>query len=79
MYEGILAESVSIQGDGGEWISAYLARPLGNGPFPGVLVIHHMPGWDESTKEITRTFAVHGYAAICPNLHHREGPDASPD
>ena len=79
MYEGILAETVSIQGHERDWISAYLARPLGTGPYPGVLVIHHMPGWDEATKEITRRFAVHGYAAICPNLHHREGPGASPD
>ena len=32
-----------------------------------------MPGWDEATKEITRKFAHHGYAAICPDLHFREG------
>ena len=43
------------------------------------MVIHHMPGWDEASKEITRRFAVHDYLAICPHLHHREGPDASPD
>ena len=34
---------------------------------------------DETTKEITRRFAHHGYAAVCPNLHFPEGPDASPD
>ncbi|MEI7673427.1 MAG: dienelactone hydrolase family protein, partial [Deltaproteobacteria bacterium] len=45
----------------------------GPGPYPGVVVIHHMPGWDEATKEITRKFAYHGYAAISPNLHFREG------
>jgi carboxymethylenebutenolidase len=78
-YEGQLAETVSLPGHGGDVISAYLARPLGPGPFPGVIVIHHMPGWDEATKEITRRFAHHGYVAIDPNLHHREGPDASPD
>ena len=37
------------------------------------MVIHHLPGWDEATKEITRNFAHHGYAAISPNLHFREG------
>ncbi|MBO0708615.1 MAG: dienelactone hydrolase family protein [Candidatus Dormibacteraeota bacterium] len=79
MYDGLLAETIRIQGDGGDWIKAYLARPLGVGPYGGVVVIHHMPGWDEASKEITRTFAVHGYLAICPHLHHREGPDASPD
>lgn len=78
-YEGILAETVTIRGHGDDDVAAYLARPLGPGPYPGVLVIHHMPGWDEASKEITRTFAVHGHVAICPHLHFREGPDASPD
>lgn len=78
-YEGMLAETVHIVGHGGDEIAAYLARPLGPGPYPGVVVIHHMPGWDEATKEITRKFAANGYAAICPHLHYREGPDASPD
>jgi carboxymethylenebutenolidase len=79
VYEGMMAESVRIAGHGGDEILAYFARPLGPGPFPGVLVIHHMPGWDEATKEITRRFATRGYAAICPHLHYREGPNASPD
>ena len=42
-------------------------------------MIHHMPGYDEGTKEITRKFAAHGYLAICPNLYSREAPGASPD
>jgi carboxymethylenebutenolidase len=44
-----------------------------------VVVIHHMPGYDEPTKEITRRFAAQGYLAICPNLYSREAPGASPD
>jgi carboxymethylenebutenolidase len=79
MYEGMMAEAVQIVGHGGDEIAAYLARPLGPGPYPGVVVIHHMPGWDDATKEITRRFATRGYAAICPHLHFREGRDASPD
>jgi carboxymethylenebutenolidase len=78
-YEGLLAETVGITGHGGDRIVAYEARPLGPGPFPGVVVIHHMPGWDQATKEITRRFAAYGYNAICPHLHFREGPEASPD
>ena len=74
MYDGILAESIQLAGHGGEQVEAYFARPLGPGPFPGVVVIHHMPGYDASTKEITRTFAVNGYTAICPNLYWREAP-----
>ena len=79
MYDAIMAETIKFAGDGGDDIGAYFARPLGPGPYPGVVVIHHMPGWDEATKEITRKFATHGYSAVCPNLFYREGPDASPD
>jgi carboxymethylenebutenolidase len=71
-YEGMLAESVNIQGHNGDQIEGYLARPTGAGPYPGVVVIHHMPGWDESTKEIARKFAHNGFAAIVPNLYTRE-------
>jgi carboxymethylenebutenolidase len=79
MYDAMMAETIAITGHGGDQIEAYLARPLGPGPHGGVVVIHHMPGYDEETKEITRRFAAHGYAAICPNLYTREAPGASPD
>jgi carboxymethylenebutenolidase len=71
--------TIELEGDGGDRIPAYLARPGEGGARGGVVVIHHMPGWDRSTKEIVRRFAELGYDAICPNLHHREAPGASPD
>ena len=77
MYDGILAETISLRSDKGDDIEAYFARPLGPGPYGSVVVIHHMPGYDRATKEIVRTFAVYGYAAICPNLFHRYAPGAS--
>ncbi len=73
MYEGMLAETVVVHGANGDVINAYFARPLGAGPFPGMVVIHHAPGWDEWYREATRKFAHHGYAAISPNLYCREG------
>jgi carboxymethylenebutenolidase len=79
MYDAMMAETISITGHGGERIEAYLARPLGPGPYGGVVVIHHMPGYDAGTKEITRKFAAHGYNAVCPNLYSREAPGSSPD
>ena len=72
-YEAMMAETVNMHGHQENLIDAYLARPMGPGPYPGVVVIHHMPGWDEATKEIARKFAHHGYVAISPNLHYREG------
>jgi carboxymethylenebutenolidase len=80
MSDAIIAESITITGHGGDTIEAYSARPLEPGkPVGGVVVIHHMPGYDAGTKEIARTFAVHGYNAVVPNLYWREAPGASPD
>ncbi|MEK7777218.1 MAG: dienelactone hydrolase family protein [Chloroflexota bacterium] len=78
-YQGMLAEVTNIRGYGGDYISAYVAKPLGHGPFPGVVLIHHAPGWDEWYWEATRKFAHHGYAAICPNLYHRLGTGDADD
>lgn len=78
MYEGMLAETTTVQGYQGDTINAYFARPLGSGPFPGVVLIHHMPGWDEWYRETTRKFAHHGYLAISPNIYNRFG-HGSPD
>ena len=72
-YSAISGETVQMRGFHDDTIDAYLARPLGKSKYPGVVVVHHMPGWDEPTIEITRRFAQHGYTAICPNLHFRAG------
>jgi carboxymethylenebutenolidase len=79
MSESLSAYTVRISGDGGDEVEAYLARPDGDAPRGGVVVIHHMPGYDRATKEITRRFAELGYDAICPNLYWREAPGAAPD
>ena len=73
MYEGMLAETVTMTGTNGDLINAYLARPLGPGPFPAMVLAHHMPGWDEWYREATHKFAYHGYVTISPNLYFRNG------
>jgi carboxymethylenebutenolidase len=72
-------ETVVFTGAGGDQIEGYLATAADTDAVGGVVVIHHMPGYDSSTKEITRRFAALGYNAICPNLHFREAPGASSD
>src|SRR4051812_31853648 len=76
MSDGIIAETTTIKGHNGEEIEAYFARPVEGDAHPSVVVIHHMPGYDRATKEIVRTFAVYGYAALMPNLFHRYAPGA---
>jgi carboxymethylenebutenolidase len=70
---GMVAGVSKVAGGGGDMINAYIARPDGDGPYPGVVLMHHVPGWDEFYREFTRRFAEHGFIAICPNLYDRYG------
>jgi carboxymethylenebutenolidase len=79
MGDALHATTIRIAGSGGDEIEAYLAQPEAAGRRGGVVVIHHLPGYDRATKEITRRFAELGYDAICPNLFWREAPGAAPD
>jgi carboxymethylenebutenolidase len=79
MSDSLQAMTIRIEGHGGDEVEAYLARPDGDSPRGGVVVIHHMPGYDRATKEMVRRFAELGFDAICPNLYWREAPDAAPD
>ena len=58
-----------------------MSRGRWRGPVPGMVLIHHMPGWDEWYRECTRRFAHHGYATISHNLYSasaRARPTTSP-
>ncbi len=80
MKGALRAEPISLAGYGGDEIEGYLAQPLDEGGrVGGVVVIHHRPGFDEWSHEVTRKFAAHGYLAVCPNLYSREAPGAEPD
>ncbi|MDR0459126.1 MAG: dienelactone hydrolase family protein [Coriobacteriales bacterium] len=72
-YEGMLAETVTLPGYQGDRIHAYFSRPLGAGPYPGIILIPHMPGWDEICRETARRFTQHGYSVLCPNIYERFG------
>ena len=72
-YDGMIAETISIPGYHDEQIRAYYSRPLGAGPFPGIVLIPHMPGWDEFLRETARRFTQHGYSVLCPNIFERFG------
>ena len=72
-FEGMIAESVVINGCDQDPIHVYYARPMGPGPYPGIVLIPHMPGWDEWCRETSRRFAEHGYSVACPNIYERFG------
>jgi carboxymethylenebutenolidase len=79
MSDALIAETITITAGNGDTIEAYTARPVEEAPRGGVVVIHHLPGYDDSTKQIAIKFAFHGYNVVMPNLYHRQAPGAAPD
>ena len=79
MIGDLRATTIRIVGHGGDDIEAYSARPTDPGSRGGVVVIHHLPGYDVAMKDIVRRFAATGYDAVCPNLYSRDAPGADPD
>lgn len=71
--QGITAEVITYPGGSGDEIHAWVARPSGDAPAPGVVAVHHMPGWDEFYREFCERLARHGYTVICPDLYCRFG------
>src|SRR6266545_1544446 len=75
---GIVAGTAMMKGGNDDDIHVYIARPDGAGPYPGVVMTHHAPGWDEFYREFARRFAEHGYITVVPNLYERFG-QGTPD
>ncbi len=58
----------------GATLKAYLARPaVGNGPWPGVVVIHDAIGLTVVTREHADRLSAAGYLALVPDLYTRGG------
>ena len=72
-YEGMIAETISVPGAARGNVRAYYSRPLGAGPHPGIVLIPHMPGWDEFCREAARRFTQHGYEVVCPDIYSAFG------
>ena len=54
---------------GNDTVHAYLALPQGDGPFPGLIVIHEWWGLTDWIKNNADSFADDGYAALAIDLY----------
>ena len=57
----------------------YLSLPESGAPVPGIVVVHGRSGLEDFIKDTTHMLALQGYAAVAPNLYHRDGPDCKDD
>ncbi len=65
----VVTEMVSFPVEGGV-AQGYMARPEGEGPFPGVIVVQEWWGLDEHIKDVCRRFASERFVALAPDLYH---------
>jgi carboxymethylenebutenolidase len=54
-------------------LGAYLASPIGAGPWPGVIVIQDALGLSDDIKEQADRFSAAGYLALAPDLYSGRG------
>ncbi|WP_194818718.1 dienelactone hydrolase family protein [Nocardia sp. XZ_19_385] len=52
-------------------IEAVMARPEGEGPWPGVVILHDITGYSSDLRHHVQMLADHGYLALGPNLFSR--------
>jgi carboxymethylenebutenolidase len=57
----------------------YLSVPESGGPVPGMVVVHGQSGLENFIKDTTHMMALQGYAAVAPDLYHRDGPECKDD
>lgn len=65
----IKAQYVSYPSPGGNsgTMRGYLVQPVGQGPFPAVLVIHENRGLNPYVEDVARRCAIEGFVALAPD------------
>jgi carboxymethylenebutenolidase len=62
-------ERLEVTASDGGTLSAELFMASGEGPHPGVVVLHESFGLNDDIRRIARRFADAGYAALAPDLY----------
>jgi carboxymethylenebutenolidase len=57
----------------------FSARPVGDGPWPGIVVIHEGGGISPQLLRLCQRLAAEGYATIAPDLFFRSGGSEAAD
>ena len=64
-------EWVTLPVDDGTQTRAFIARPSGAGPHPGLIVVMEALGVNAQIRSVARRYAEQGFLAIAPDVFHR--------
>jgi carboxymethylenebutenolidase len=70
----IVREKTELAVADGTRMGAYVARPEGGGPHPGLLLFQEAFGVNHHIRSVGDRFAAEGYVVIAPELFHRTAP-----
>jgi carboxymethylenebutenolidase len=79
----VITETVTYPAPDGLPVQTYLARPAGDGPFPGILMCYELWGMLEIAgggphmRDVAARFAREGYVAIVPDYYATRGQQPS--
>jgi carboxymethylenebutenolidase len=69
----IHAEELTFGGADGTEVNGYLARPVADGTYPAMIVIHEAMGVNDHIRDVSNRFANIDYVALAVDLYTREG------
>lgn len=70
----VVSEKVALSVADGSSMEAFVARPSGTGPFPGLLLFQEAFGVNFHIRDVAQRFAREGLQVIAPELFHRTAP-----
>jgi carboxymethylenebutenolidase len=68
------SDSIELNVNDGSRMGAYVARPSGPGPHPGILVFQEIFGVNTHIRSVADRYAAAGFVAVAPDLFHRTSP-----
>lgn len=74
MSEETVAMHAHYRSDGTD-VHGYLSRPVADGPWPGVVLVHAYMGMGPHYRDLARRLAREGYVVLAPDLYHGETAD----
>ena len=69
-------DMITITAGGGAELEAYLAKPAGDGPWPGLVILAEVYNVNHWVREICDGYAEQGYMCLAPDLYWRQEPGA---
>ena len=69
-----MGEMVTITAGGNSAVEAYLAKPAGAGPWPGLVILSEVYNVNHWVREVADGYAEQGYLCLAPDLYWRQEP-----